>query len=412
MDLSIHGLTVFAYGLAGVSFSFGLMGAALVRKPAAWILAPLLPAAFVWLVRRMRRAGPGFAGAVEFAGYLLILAPLGLFAIDPGLACGALPAGVLHGGVLALVARRTLEIHRLEFGVPLSGIECIGGRRRSRPTTRSWPRRAAGALLWGLFGASCLTPPIVFVGILWAALGDEEPGAWARMGLPTIGASIAGMILLPKAARRRLAATARELRSGGWGAPILLLRSFADDAMAMAVTGRLAATRKATTFEETLTGQLWAYGPVIAIGRPGERAPPSGAAREYYAHEDWQAGAEAMIRESRWVAMLVGATEGLGWEIRRLESLDVLKRLILIVPPVSGDEVRRRWDRFVGQMEAGPARERLRELSVENVALVLLPEGQPVTVLTSVRRHTRAYEVCLAAALQLMDAAPAATLAS
>ncbi len=44
----------------------------------------------------------------------------------------------------------------------------------------------------------------------------------------------------------------------------------------------------AWTLEEAAEKILNAWGPVIAIGRPGEGLPPAGAAREYVAGDAWQ----------------------------------------------------------------------------------------------------------------------------
>jgi hypothetical protein len=76
------------------------------------------------------------------------------------------------------------------------------------------------------------------------------------------------------------------------------------------------------------------YGPVIAIGRPGEWAPPLGAARKYVT-DDWQGEVLDLINKCQLIVVILGKTNGLAWEIQQLIRLGVLKKLILVIPPVN-----------------------------------------------------------------------------
>src|SRR5262249_34344710 len=61
--------------------------------------------------------------------------------------------------------------------------------------------------------------------------------------------------------------------------PVLFLRAFADDEMVVSLSDRSLMAGQEVTFEEIIAQEFAQVGPVIAIGRPGERSPPPGAAR-------------------------------------------------------------------------------------------------------------------------------------
>jgi len=98
-------------------------------------------------------------------------------------------------------------------------------------------------------------------------------------------------------ARRHVRASVSKVRARDTRAPVLLLRSFGDDMTAIDVRDfKIPLFRQFPTFEETLTDHLWEFGPVVAIGRPGEPVPLLGAAREYVANEAWQARVAELTR--------------------------------------------------------------------------------------------------------------------
>jgi hypothetical protein len=107
-------------------------------------------------------------------------------------------------------------------------------------------------------------------------------------------------------------------------APVLYLRSFDDDQRSSRTKGNL-------TEEELLVHLLGHFGPVMAVGRPGEAIRPVGAQRVYLRDADWQQVVEDLIRRARLVVMRTGRTSGLQWELSRaLEALQP-KQLIMVV---------------------------------------------------------------------------------
>ena len=51
--------------------------------------------------------------------------------------------------------------------------------------------------------------------------------------------------------------------------------------------------------DEALIDEIAQYGPVVALGRPGEKHVPFGAQRHYEAHETWQEWRDAGIFPER-----------------------------------------------------------------------------------------------------------------
>src|SRR5205823_5979620 len=69
------------------------------------------------------------------------------------------------------------------------------------------------------------------------------------------------------------------------------------------------------TAEERMVDEFRKNGPVIAIGRPGERLAGTGAARAYVGHDEWQAVVIDLIARASLVVVRLGTGDGLSWEI-------------------------------------------------------------------------------------------------
>lgn len=69
------------------------------------------------------------------------------------------------------------------------------------------------------------------------------------------------------------------------------------------------------TPEENLTKLLWQLGPVIAVGRPGEKLPQLGAIRLYFNNEEWQEKVNTLMTLSQLVVIQAGYTGGIEWEL-------------------------------------------------------------------------------------------------
>jgi hypothetical protein len=156
---------------------------------------------------------------------------------------------------------------------------------------------------------------------------------------------------LRRRGKRAFAPLAESAMSKDTRPPLLLLRAFDDDEGFMLSTHAFKPpdgyhqAEADVSLEELVVMYLEEYGPVVAIGRPGEWAPPLGAARQYVA-KDWHGEVGDLIRDCRFIVVILGRTDGLGWELRELIRQRVLHKVILVLPPVEAEELRRRWERF------------------------------------------------------------------
>jgi hypothetical protein len=100
--------------------------------------------------------------------------------------------------------------------------------------------------------------------------------------------------------------------------PVIFLRSFHDEY----VQDRTAPS--SYRYEEVLCKALKAMGPPIAIGRPQESLPETGAARLYVRDEDWRIAVNYFMKIACAVVIIVGRSEGIWWEIE--EALRSLQR--------------------------------------------------------------------------------------
>lgn len=143
---------------------------------------------------------------------------------------------------------------------------------------------------------------------------------------------------------RRAKLSASELRDRDRRPPVLVLRQFGDDFLE---SGRMS-FGGAPTFEHFVAGELTRIGPVVAIGRPGERLQPLGASRDYLADSDWQTAVTTTIGDAALVVFVLGDSENLLWEFRKTIETHGKKRTLIVVPPLTDrDALARRWSGFV-----------------------------------------------------------------
>lgn len=159
-----------------------------------------------------------------------------------------------------------------------------------------------------------------------------------------------------------------ELRQLGSRRPILYLRSFALDKRLGRPTWmeRYLGARPFANTEQRLTASLKKLGPVIAIGRPGEKLPPLGAARFYVADDRWQQKVDDVQKVAQIVLWATGTTAGLKWEIEHLVQNTKPRRLIVWAHPhllgLSEAKREEEWTKFresLGQVFPKPLPDKL-----------------------------------------------------
>ena len=139
------------------------------------------------------------------------------------------------------------------------------------------------------------------------------------------------------------ARTAEETLAADPRAPVLYLRSFEVDPHVL-VTAPSQAAKAASLLsyaasvspEQELAFILDRVGPVIAIGKPGERLPELGAARRYVADDRWRDVVHAMMREAALVVIRAGETQNLWWEIEQALTICARRRVVIVALGLPG----------------------------------------------------------------------------
>jgi hypothetical protein len=196
----------------------------------------------------------------------------------------------------------------------------------------------------------------IIVALAVSVLAFGDPAASVQLPLlPTAPALLvvatamllAGTLMLAAAIalfRRGLATlqpTGHELMASDRRRPILLLRSFGDEKMSVVEArtwGQIAALAR---MEESIADQLRPFGPLVAIGKPGEALPELGASRDYYSDSEWQATALALMRDALLIVIVAGVTPGLRWELEAIARAGHQSKLIVLMPEPGRQ---RRWD--------------------------------------------------------------------
>ena len=162
--------------------------------------------------------------------------------------------------------------------------------------------------------------------------------SWAVRGWLLVGGVVALVLAywVLKYSRPRSARGAVQALRADSRRPVLYLRGFGDDRHAARIDeipGALAQGLVGLhSREEQLVGALGAFGPVIAVGRPGEPLPHLGAARFYLPFDDWQPGVRRLMDLSQLIVLRLGEGEGLWWEVEQASTTQPPAKLVLLLP--------------------------------------------------------------------------------
>jgi hypothetical protein len=191
--------------------------------------------------------------------------------------------------------------------------------------------RALNFLGWLVMALTLVLVPVTAFVIGPAAKGAGEAFVFGLMLWIALAAMTFGFLQYRS---RQYASLARaEAHSSDRRAPVLYLRSFAQDATSIKGAFALQQTLGLHgTFEEQLYEAFAPIGPLIAVGVPGQSLPTPGAHRVYADADLWQDKVEALMRSASLVVILVGkGGAGLGWEIERAFATVERSRLLLLV---------------------------------------------------------------------------------
>lgn len=258
-------------------------------------------------------------------GAIVALALAALLSLATGLA-----RAVWIRMVLATGCPRPLVLggfHKPGFWIRMAH---IAGLPSSLWSARAWREPAFWALL--------LARPLVYLGVAWPvsrAGFDSSARAWF-VGVALIVLGHASFYF-----GKRLAARApwKPYDDGDRRAPILFLRSFEDDQLRFwrapwDLPGRwldLWSFRR--NVDEAMVGELQQYGPVVALGQPGETRAPFGAVRYYATHDDWQSIIVETARRAQAIVIVAGDSPGVRWEFDMLAREQLVERTLLLFRP-------------------------------------------------------------------------------
>jgi hypothetical protein len=180
----------------------------------------------------------------------------------------------------------------------------------------AWPIALVLAVVMGTWGYHT---PLWIDLILFVVTGrvGTAIGSWS------ISSWIAG--------RRHLAASELDVQRLDARPPVLYLRSFyTDELTSHTVPGHGFATYR--TEEQQVTRAFEKCGPVLALGRPGEKLPMLGAARSYAPDAEWQRVVLDMMRKAGLVLISAGRGEALMWEIEQAVALVPPDKIVILIP--------------------------------------------------------------------------------
>jgi hypothetical protein len=166
---------------------------------------------------------------------------------------------------------------------------------------------------------------------------------------------LVGATVLFRCGQATMQPSGDELMASDKRRPMLLLRSFADESMSIAEAPNMALTwgqlSSLARMEESIADQLRPFGPLVAIGKPGEALPQLGASRNYYSDADWQDAALALMRDALLIVVIAGVSPGLRWELEAIARAGHQSKLLVVIPE---PHRRRRWDVITQELRDVP----------------------------------------------------------
>jgi hypothetical protein len=181
-------------------------------------------------------------------------------------------------------------------------------------------------------------------------LGLSPRGVGVAFAIGGLLVAVIGGILF-RVARALGRADTRRLLAVDHRPPVLYLRSFGDDKVPLATIAsarrpffELFSFRGRDPFEEAVAWEYATYGPVVAVGRPGQSLASLGAAREHLSDDTWQEQVALRMHDARAVVVATGETPGLRWEVSQVVAGGHLGKAVFVFPPLDGDALTRRWE--------------------------------------------------------------------
>lgn len=193
------------------------------------------------------------------------------------------------------------------------------GERPGLQKARSRVRKAIWALIWwiGIFVFSSAPKWIGDLGVPLNVFNFIWMMIILNVGMQI--ASLAWEMHLKERGRKSL--SAESVLSADPRPPIVYFRSFEMDKQ----------PQDLYTQEEELADAVKQFGPLIAIGQPGQDPPLPGAARKYVDTLEWQQVVTDWIKGAQLVIIKATNSEGLWWEIETAGKLLPPEKIVILV---------------------------------------------------------------------------------
>jgi hypothetical protein len=165
----------------------------------------------------------------------------------------------------------------------------------------------------------------------------------AAVNLVIVILAIVGLAMLAgfvrRMGRRTVRSTLLERQALDARAPILFLRAFGDEQVALPPP-RLPLLgyfydvgNRQTSLDVMLLEEGTDYGPVVALGNPKDPVPPYGAARGYFADESWQDAVRRLAHDSAALVICLDDTDGIWWEVAHIRERGLAAKTLLLLHP-------------------------------------------------------------------------------
>lgn len=150
--------------------------------------------------------------------------------------------------------------------------------------------------------------------------------------------SILPAIFLVRFLQKKVRASAAQVTSLDHRKPILFLRSFSQDSLAVLPSRSLYLPfAQPFTLEEIINNQFSKIGPVITIAEPSKKTHPLGGARLHCDSKNWELSVEDKMKESQYIVIQAGSSEGLIIEILMSIRLNLIPKTIIVFPFLESD---------------------------------------------------------------------------
>jgi TM2 domain-containing membrane protein YozV len=232
------------------------------------------------------------------------------------------------------------------------------------------------------------------------ALEDELYSSWLIVPLLVAFVVVARASLLWfRSGWKYEARTAKEALASDPRPPVVYLRSFGvDNQFLVTSSGRGARLKSHLNYaasvspEQEMAFILERIGPVVAIGKPGERLPELGAARLYVGDDEWRDVVGNFINDAALVVIRAGETANLWWETREALTRRSPERVIILALGPSGTfaTFEQRFTETFGK-PAGSAPS-LRAPVLTTVLRFMFPYQQSAGKIIYFDQHARPYE--------------------